>query len=311
MKYFEFKVAILSLFMYIVPCVCGIFFINITTQEKITVYDGKNSQILTMTQEEYITGVVAAEMPAEFEFEALKAQSVAARTYLIKKESCDKYNGCNICTDSQHCQAYKSIEELKAQWGNKFHKYYSKISKAVNDTSGEIITYDNQPISAVFHSTSSGRTESSEDVWSTALPYLRSTDSIEDINSPKYLSQKTISQEEFVNTILSQDGTVDFTNGIIGNITRTSGGSVDLITIGNKAFEGTKVRQMFNLNSANFDITSRDNNITFTAYGYGHGVGMSQYGADFLAKKGYDYKYILHKYYSDVDIVNCDEYIFD
>ena len=311
MKYFELKLAILSLFLYLIPCVCGLLFINTSSEDKISVYDIKSSKILSLTVDEYITGVVAAEMPAEFDIEALKAQSVAARTYLVKKEICDKYAKCDICTDSSHCQAYKSTDEMKKQWGNKFKKYYSKISDAVRSTSGQIITYNNEPISAVFHSTSSGRTENSEDVWVSAMPYLRSTESIEDVNSPKYLSQKTIPRTEFVNTILSDNEYVNFDNGIIGSDTRTKGGSVDTVTIGDKAFEGTKIRQLFGLNSANFDITEDGDNIIFTVYGYGHGVGMSQYGADFMAKNGYNYKDILHKYYSDVDIVCFDEYNSD
>lgn len=311
MKFFKSKVAILSLFIYSLPYICGLLFINISSDNEIAVYDVQNSQLITMMIDDYITGVVAAEMPAEFEMEALKAQSVAARTYLIKKEKCDKYTICDICTDSSHCQAYKSKEELKKQWGSKFSKYYSKISKAVNETKGQIITYDNQPISAVFHSTSSGRTENSEDVWSSALPYLRSTESEEDVYSPKFLSEKSITRGEFVDIVLAEDSSVNFDSQATGAVTHTEGGSIDTIVIGDKIFKGTKVREMFDLNSSNFEISENGDNITFTVYGYGHGVGMSQYGADFLAKNGYNYIDIIHKYYHNVDIVDRDEYISD
>ena len=311
MNFFKTKVAILSLILYIAPIVCGIIFIDTKQRDTINVYDISKSRLVVMETDEYITGVVAAEMPAEFEFEALKAQSVAARTYLIKKGFCDAYDDCNICTDSSHCQAYKSVEELKSIWCDDFKKYYNKISKAVSETKGEILTYNNEPISAVFHSTSSGKTENSEDVWQSALPYLRSTDSIYDTESPKYYSSKTIPLSEFIDNILSSDASVDFSCVIIGDITRTAGGSVDKITIGNRVFDGTEIRKLFDLNSANFEIQQTDDNITFNVFGYGHGVGMSQYGANYMAKKGYNYHDILHKYYQDIEIAAYDEYIFD
>ena len=309
MNFSKTKIAILSLILYIVPIVCGILFIVPDDSDNIIVYDTKNSITMTIPIEEYIVGVVAAEMPAEFETEALKAQSLAARTYLVKKDMCDKYATADICTDSAHCQAYKSKEELKEAWGKDYKEYYNKISKAVSETEGMIITYNNDPISAVFHSTSSGRTENSEDVWQSSLPYLRSTESVEDTQSPKYYSSKTISFDEFINTIVSSDASVEFSDTIIGEISRTDGGSVKRISIGSKNFEGKDIRKLFGLNSSNFDINQSGDKITFNVYGYGHGVGMSQYGANFMAKSGHDYIDIIHKYYQDVEIVPMDEYI--
>ncbi|MBQ7901168.1 MAG: stage II sporulation protein D, partial [Clostridia bacterium] len=240
MKFIKTKIAILMLISYIIPCVAGLIFTQNNIERTIKIYDVQNSSVIEMSVNEYLVGVVAAEMPADFEPEALKAQSVAARTYLVHKGSCSNHPECSICTDPAHCQAYKSNTQLKQQWGNDYYKYYLKIANAVNATRDEIIVYRNQPISAVFHSTSSGRTENSEDVWSEAVPYLKSTDSSVDEQSPKFSSENTVSVEEFKNTILSENAEATFESDIIGEITRTQGGSVDTIVIGGIAFRGTQ-----------------------------------------------------------------------
>lgn len=306
MKFFKTKIAIIIILIMLTPVVVA----NICPKKelvqydnpKINVFDTKTNKLISMSTEEYIIGVVSAEMPADFEIEALKAQAVAARTYLHKKENCQNHDGADICTDSTHCQAFSDGDTLKKQWGKDFKKNFSKVSSAVYSTAGEIIVYDGEPISAVFHSTSSGRTESSEDVWGNSRPYLQSVDSSFDKKSPKYASSKTVSIEEFKNTIKSADESVDFEQGLISDIIDTDGGAVDTVTIGGATFKGTKIRELFGLRSANFTVDIIDNDVIFDVRGYGHGVGMSQYGADFMAKNGSDYKQILKKYYSGVKI---------
>ncbi len=305
MKLYKTKIAILMLLMYVTPCIIGISFSQKINEKTINVWDAGNKSVLNLSVNDYLVGVVAAEMPVEFESEALKAQAVAARTYLINKVQCENSESCNICTDPAHCQAYKSPKELKMQWGKDYYKNYKKIFRAVLDTNNKIIVYDNQPISAVFHSTSSGKTENSEDVWSKPLPYLKSVESSYDINSPKYYSQAVFTLDEFKKT-LYKSGDINFDDKIIGKITYTSGGSVENIEIGDKTFKGTEMRNLFALNSANFSIDIRSNEVCFNVKGYGHGVGLSQYGANFMAQAGNSYIKILKKYYTGVDIVNTD-----
>lgn len=305
MKFFKTKIAILILLMYITPCIIGISFSHKIGEKKINVWDINNKSVIQLNVNDYLIGVVAAEMPVEFETEALKAQAVAARTYLINKGRCEKNENCDICTDPGHCQAYKSPTQLKKQWGSNYYKYYKKVYNAVYSTNNKIIVYNNQPISAVFHSTSSGRTENSDDVWSKQLPYLKSVDSNLDVMSPKYNSQKIFTLENFQN-ILSDKKGVNFIDKLIGDITYTTGGSVKTIEIGDKTLKGTEIRSLFDLNSANFSVEINNDNVYFNVKGYGHGVGMSQYGANFMAQNGDDYIKILKKYYTDTDIVNTD-----
>ena len=313
MNFFKTKIAIVLIFLMITPVITAKLCPNKVEKKyenpEINVFDTSSNKVITMKTEEYITCVVAAEMPADFESEALKAQAVAARTYLAQKGSCANNAEADICTDSSHCQAFASIEQLKERWGADFKKYYNKISAAVYDTAGEIITYSGEPISAVFHSTSSGRTESSADVWGSSRPYLQSVESSVDEKSPKYASSKTVSLDEFKNTIKSENENVDFTLPMISDVKVTDGGAISTIKIGGVEFKGTKIRELFDLRSANFTIDVIDNDVIFDVRGYGHGVGMSQYGANFMAKNGSSYIQILKKYYQGVKIT--DSYNYD
>jgi len=249
--------------------------------------------------EEYLYGVLAGEMPASFHAEALKAQAVAARTYIVNKkqdgEADETHPDADICTDSTHCKAWLSAEDIKSKMGDSWEKQYGdKMRKAISDTRGEIMVYDNEPIVAVFHSTGSGRTENSEDVWGGSLPYLRSVESPGDASSPKFESQVTVSKAEFENIL-----------GVpaeIGETLHSQGGAVKSIVIGGKKFSGTEIRSLFGLNSANFEIVAEGDNITFNVKGNGHGVGMSQYGANAMAEEGATYDQILKTYYTGVEI---------
>ncbi len=271
--------------------------------KNINVYDCGSGKIITMDEDDYIVGVVAAEMPADFESEALKAQALAARTYLKGKDGCAAHPGADICTSSAHCQAYRSTDKLKQQWGSDFVEKFKKISEAAAATSGKIITYDGEPISAVFHSTSSGNTENSEDVWEKPVPYLKSVSSNFDSDSPKYESQKRYSWDEFKKIIEAADGTVNFDLGI-GKAETSRGGAIKKISIGGVDFKGTKIRELFSLNSANFTVDVIDGEVIFNVHGYGHGVGMSQYGANFMAKSGKKFDEIIKHYYTGVKITD-------
>ncbi len=257
----------------------------------VTVYRN-NGKIINLELEEYVLGVVGAEMPASFNIEALKAQTILARTYALKSIK----NGKKL-TDTVSTQAYKDNSELQKLWKNDYTKYYEKIKKAVNETKGKVILYNNEYIDAVYHSTSNGKTENSKNVWKNSLPYLVSVDSSWDKNVKSYKKETIFEINEFCN-ILKLDVEEPITYEIIHNET----GRVRQITINNKTFSGTEFRNLLKLRSADFEIEINDEKIKVTTYGYGHGVGMSQYGANEMAKQGYSYIQILKHYYTGVVI---------
>lgn len=284
------------------------------TEDIVSVYIVSENKVVQMNKEEYIFGVVAAEMPAEFEFEALKAQSVAARTYLENRINNDsihapEHKGAHICTDYTHCSAWISTEARMNSWEpDKADANKEKISLAVNSTSGQILTFEGEPISAVYHSTSAGRTENAADVWGNEIEYLKSVESALDTASPKFSSQKTIACKEFKKIICEKYPQADFTGELWTDIVRSDGGYVKSITVGGVELKGTQIRAMFELRSANFEISQENENITFSVKGNGHGVGMSQYGANFMAKEGKSYEDILLHYYTGVSIAKADYY---
>lgn len=257
----------------------------------VTVYRN-NGKIINLELEEYVLGVVGAEMPASFNIEALKAQAILARTYALKSIK----NGKKL-TDTVSTQAYKDNSELQKLWKNDYTKYYEKIKKAVNETKGKVILYNNEYIDAVYHSTSNGKTENSKNVWKNSLPYLVSVDSSWDKNVKSYKKETIFEINEFCN-ILKLDVEETITYEIIHNET----GRVRQITINNKTFSGTEFRNLLKLRSTDFEIEINDEKIKVTTYGYGHGVGMSQYGANEMAKQGYSYIQILKHYYTGVVI---------
>lgn len=257
----------------------------------VTVYRN-NGKIINLELEEYVLGVVGAEMPASFNIEALKAQTILARTYALKSIK----NGKKL-TDTVSTQAYKDNSELQKLWKNDYTKYYEKIKKAVNETKGKVILYNNEYIDAVYHSTSNGKTENSKNVWKNSLPYLVSVDSSWDKNVKSYKKETIFEINKFCN-ILKLDVEEPITYEIIHNET----GRVRQITINNKTFSGTEFRNLLKLRSADFEIEINDEKIKVTTYGYGHGVGMSQYGANEMAKQGYSYIQILKHYYTGVVI---------
>lgn len=273
---------------------------------KINVYFADKKKTESMEIEEYLKGVVAAEMPASFETEALKAQAVAARSYAVyrMKNPTAEHPDAAVCTDFSHCKAYKSEEELEKSWNKDAEIYKEKIKNAVYETAGEIITYNGEVAMAVFHSQSAaGRTENSEDVWGGKVPYLISVESHGEENAPNFYSTAVFSFDEFKEKLLSKEPqAVINSSEDIGEVKVSEGGSVKSISIGGKAFSGRDIRSIFGLRSSCFKINSDGKSVTFEVTGYGHGVGMSQYGANTMAKEGYSYVDILTHYYTGTEI---------
>ena len=274
-------------------------------EEKNTVDVLCDGEVVTMPVENFVLGVVCGEMPSDFEKEALKAQAVAARTYMYYKiEQGDKHENADICADSTCCCAYYSYDELYNMKGEEWMKNgYEKIKRCVNATSGEIITYENKPVLAVFHSAAGGgKTENSEDVWASALPYLRSVNTDGENEKSNYVTTVTIGLDEYKKRIGEKYPNADLTGNPVGEIRYTEGGAVNYICTYGVNVKGTQMRSVFGLKSACFDVEEKSGNITFTVTGSGHGVGMSQYGANYMAKQGKSYREILNNYYVGTQI---------
>lgn len=261
-----------------------------TIENAITLYRS-NGEILNLTINEYLIGAVAGEMPASFNIEALKAQAVVSRTYLLKR-----IKNNNIIIDSTMQQVYKDNNELKNMWKNDFDKYYSKIKKAVLDTDKIAIYYNGDYIDALYHSTSNGYTLNSENVWSNAIPYLKSVESKWDLNASSYLKNTN----KDIAYVLSLFGIDDINK--IQIVSRDDTNHVKEIKVGDKIYKGTTFRSLLKLRSTDFDIMVNDNSVVFITRGFGHGVGMSQYGANGMANEGYNYIDILNHYYTNVSI---------
>ena len=251
-------------------------------------------EIVYLSAQDYITGVVAAEMPALYNEEALKAQAVAAYTYASYKRLNTKEN-YDITADSQKDQAYIGEAEMKEKWGENYDKYKSRIEKAVAAVCGQAVLYDDKPIFAAYHAISSGKTETAFNVWGGEYPYLVAVESVGDKLADGYKSEKKLSQADFLSALGIEDGT-------IGEVSRSESGTVLKITIGGKEFTGSEIRKNFSLRSANFSITKTGEEYCFSVLGYGHGVGLSQHGANFLAEQGLDYKQILLWYYKGCEV---------
>lgn len=254
---------------------------------EITVYKS-NGSVINLNMTNYLIGVVSSEMPASFNLEALKAQSVLARTYALKAKKSGKK-----LTDTVSTQSYIDIDQMKNKWGNSFNTYYNKIKYAVENTNGEYLSYNGNYIEALYHSTNNGKTESSLDVFGNYYPYLISVSSEYDKNASSYL--RTISMP--LDTISNKLGLSLNNDSVISILSYTDGGNIKEININGNSFSGKKVRELLGLRSADFDISISDNNANITTRGYGHGVGMSQYGANGMANAGYSYKDILSHYY--------------
>lgn len=263
--------------------------------------------------DEYLYGVVSSEMPASYEVEALKAQAVVARTYTIYQamNNSGKHENADICDNYACCQAWISKEERLAKWATEeAESNWNKIVDAVNSTSGKIITYEGNPINAFFHANSGGVTESSLNIWGGVdYPYLKSVETAGEEGYTQYSSEVKLTKEELLNKIKEKypDCVIDFTQqDCIKILEYTTSGRVKTIKFGNKEVAGTEARTLLGLKSTNFNVIIEGENVVFSVIGYGHGVGMSQTGADALAKSGSNYEEIIKHFYTNVEIIEVN-----
>ncbi len=273
---------------------------NIVEQEDNIIYDKMitlkrtNGEVIQMNLEEYLIGVVAAEMPASFNIEALKAQAVVARTYTLKLLEAGK-----TITDDVSTQVYKSNYELENLWKNQYNTYHNKIKEAVFLTKGLCIKYNGSLIDAVYHSTSNGYTEDPVNVWGNSVPYLKTVTSPWDTSASSFLRSEMISFDE-ISTKLGMN--FDATT-LIEIISKDDSNRILKIRFGDKEYRGVEIRNMLGLRSTDFDFNITNDGVVFTTRGYGHGVGMSQYGANAMDNAGYSFEQILNHYYSGVQIL--------
>lgn len=270
----------------------------------VEVWNGEEA--LTMSLFDYIVGVTAGEMPASYEEEALKAQAVAARTFTLKHMTGEARckSGHTICTDPSCCQAYISVEQMKKNWGSSFSAYYEKIARAVSETEGMVLTSGGELVTALYHSSSGGRTENCEAVFALALPYLVSVESEGEEDSPEYSAVKTYTSEEFAAIINERFPDAQLRDPAKEVVVweRTESGRITLIRLGGVVITGQQLRNALRLHSTNARFDFEDGMVRITCLGYGHGVGMSQCGANAMARRGAGFEEILKHYYTGVEL---------
>ena len=280
-----------------------IIFVEEPEEQKETIITiGTDVGVIELPLEEYIVGVVLSEMPASFHLEALKAQAVSSRTFSMLKVNTPKHDEAMICADSACCQAWCSTADAKQKYSA---SDIEKVRQAVLATTGEYLSHNGDPIEAVFFSCSGGKTEAAAEVWGSDVPYLQSVESTGEEKSSKFISEKGFPLNEFKRILFSYDELIIFSdkhNEWVKNIKRTKGGGVDTIEICGRTFCGTELRKLFALNSTAFDLAVNEDSAIFKVKGYGHRVGMSQYGANAMAYNGASYRDILHHYYQGVEI---------
>ena len=276
------------------------------TDTQIAVFNPNDNTVEKMDMRDYCIGVVAAEMPASYEIEALKAQALVALTYAQYVKDNNKSENGDIAADSSVNQGFLSESEMKERWGDKYGEYHEKICEAVDAVLNYRIYYDSKPIDALYHAISPGRTEDAQNVWGKDIPYLKSADSSWDKESPRYTSTTVFNSEQFKERCSSVES-VNLSGDEktwVSDMKKTDAGTVESIKIGGVTLDGNRVRTVFALRSSAFDLSYDNGYFTFKSYGYGHGVGMSQYGANRMASDGKKYSEIIAHYYKGVSIVN-------
>ena len=286
--------------------------VDVVNLKEVEVYISKENKVEKVPLEEYVLSVVSSEMPATFHEEALKAQSILARTFVINKliTGCNNIKEGNIC-DTTHCQAYLNINEKKKAWGKDGDEYLKKLKKVVKETEGKVLSYNDQLVKyPQYFSTSSGNTEDAVAVFSEDVPYLKSVQSPGEEISPKYESEISMSISDFKSKIKKSIPNSNLGNNIneeVKILSRNKGGTVDDIKIGDVTIKGKEFRKIFGLNSANFTLEVLEDKINIKCLGYGHGVGMSQWGANVMAKEGSKYDEILEHYFKGSKIEESNE----
>ncbi len=294
-----------KLLLIVVICLLVVFKLNIHKKElkeikkneeaNIKIKD-ENNNVSQLSLEDYVVGVVAAEMPASFNIEALKAQAVASRTFAVYKMEHNNSKEYDI-SSTINDQAYITVEQMHDKWQNDYEKYYEKVKSAVVATDNEVMVYQGNVIESFYYAMSNGYTSDAQSVFSESLPYLASVESKWDNNQNNFLVSTTIKKEDFCQKL-----NIDCTSINISDITRDKTNRVSSININNQTFKGTNFRTLLNLRSTDFEIEINDDNVLITTKGYGHGVGMSQYGANGMAKEGKNYQEILKYYYQNIDL---------
>ena len=281
---------------------------SISTVSTVKVMNANSKNITELSLEDYLLGVVAEEMSASYHEEAIKAQIIAAHTLLehSKLTKSEELGDADITDSPATHQGFFTVDEQKAKWGEKYDEYVNKIKKCIEEVKDVTIQYNDKPITAVFYAISNGQTENATDVWGGNYPYLVSVSSEGDKLSPGYLTEVSFSSDEFKKIITEQGATLsDKPENWIGEIKHTDTGMVKEIAIGDKVFKGTDIRKLFSLRSSTFECEYKDGAFIFKVKGYGHGVGMSQYGANCLAQEGKTYQEILAHYYPNTELKSC------
>ena len=299
------KTILITILIIVIPFLIVSVFIkekeidfNLVSRNTIRVKRDKTNKIDVLPLEEYIVGVVAGEMPVSFHIEALKAQAVAARNYAYKKMQSNSNQDYDV-VDTTANQVYLDLDQLKDSWKNKYVENINKVRQAVSDTMDEYLVYNDEIISLFYFSTSNGKTEDALTVFNVDVPYLKSVDSPwDEKESSGFNSQKVFTIDEFC-TLLSISCS---TQPEIKDIIRDDSNRITDITINNKTFKGTEIYKLLKIRSTDFEIEQKENKIYFNTKGYGHGVGMSQYGANGMAKEGYTYDKILYHYYQGTSL---------
>ncbi len=280
--------------------------------DTVKVYNHKTEKVMLLNSFDYVVGVVAAEVPASYDPEALKANAIAAYTYAMRKKeykeehpdyASDAHGTAHVCTNYAHCKSYKGEDEQKKMWGDKYEEYYRRIASSVKEVYGELLIYDKKPALTVFYSISAGKTAACEDIWGNDVPYLKSVDSSWDENEEGFLSQVVLTKSE-VSKLLSDCKLPDAPKDWLKIKERAESGYVKSVAAGDKNYTGGEIRKLFSLRSNCFEIDYSEGKFTFTVKGYGHGVGMSQTGSQYMALEGKGYREILEHYYPGTVIVN-------
>lgn len=274
---------------------------EITPTKTFKILRSETNKVEEISYEDYIFGVVAAEMPALYETEALKAQAVAAHTFALYRKATNSDKDYDITDNFKIDQAFITIDSAQNKWGENADEYTKKIRSAIKETKNLALTYNGEIILAVYHAISSGTTESCKNVWGSDRPYLISVSSIGDKLSNNYISTKEMSLQE-IQKLFADLKLTNNPEDYFKNITKTEAGTVKSLTLCNNQISGYTLRKKLDLRSSCFDVSFKNNLFTFTVYGYGHGVGMSQNGANYMAQQGSDFKEILSHYYSGCKI---------
>ncbi len=276
---------------------------DIANSDTVTLLQSSDNSLKAIATREYIFGVVAAEMSVSREVETLKAQTIASFTYTLYKKEKNKNEDYDITDNPATDQAFITREKAREKWGDKADEYEKKLNGVLDEVFGIYLSYENKPIFAAYHAISSGKTESCESVWGNSLPYLVETESMGDLLCADYLSEKVVSADEFKAAFRDICALPENEAEFIGEIVRSSSGGAKTVTVGNKQITGSDFRRLLALRSTNFDVNYSDGAFHFTVRGYGHGVGMSQNGAEYMAAQGSTYTEILNWYYKGCTLV--------